>query len=70
MDAHRFGEVAKQLHASTNFEEVDAHHEFQTTGSLLANIDGKYLAVNGPNKSLNILYANDLSLVINLNTEN
>ena len=35
MDAQRFGQIAKGLHAATNFERVDARHSFQQTGSLV-----------------------------------
>ena len=69
MDAQRFGQIAKGLHAATTFEEVDAKHTFDQTGSLIETLDSKHLAVNGPNRSLDILSPQDLSVVINLNTE-
>lgn len=70
MDAQRFGQIAKGLHATTCFEEVDACHKFDVKGSLLTVLDDKHIAVNGANRSLDIISSLDLSLVANLDTEN
>lgn len=69
MDAQRFGQIAKGLHAATTFEEMDAVHHFDQTGSLLSVIDGKHMCVNGANKSLDVLSTHDLGLIVNLDTE-
>ena len=36
---------------------------------MVSHIDDKHIAVSGPNKSLDILYTLDLSVVANLDTE-
>ena len=69
MDSQRFGQIAKGLHAATNFEEASTRRFENCKGSLLVKLDSKLLAVSGPLNSLDILSTADMSLVVNLNTE-
>ena len=69
LDAQRFYQIAKGLHAQTTFEQIDTVHKFDREGGLLHRIDERHIAVNGTNKSLDILASLDLSLIVNLDTE-
>ena len=69
VDAQRFYQIAKGLHSATTFEKVDQIHQFSQKGTLISCFDNKHIAVNGPQKSLDIIARSDLSVIANLNTD-
>ena len=73
LDAERFGQLTRGLHVTTTveerFEEVSAVYKFQKEGTLLHKVSPELLLVNGPDKSIDILSAKDLSVAHNLETD-
>lgn len=66
VDAARFFNLAKGLHAVTTFEHVDARHKFEGKGNFLKVADKHHVLVNGPGKTVDVLTKRDLSKVTSL----
>ena len=69
IDAARFFNMAKGLHAVTTFEQSDHKHNLETKGSFMKVVDKHHVLVNGPGKTVDVLNKHTLSKIINLDTE-